>query len=176
MQADQNPPSPERKYGSIMIYLMWIALIAVLALLMQSWLDKRYNPNNNPIVMQGENGVQELVLQRNPYGHYVASGLVNGSDAVFMLDTGATDVVIPEAMANELHLKRGYPQEARTANGTVTVYTTSLQRVTLGPIELYDVQASINPHMEGNEILLGMSFLKHIRLTQVRNQLILSQP
>ena len=175
-QEQQDQHSTEKKYGSVMIVLMWITLLGVLAFLTQGWLDKRYNPNTDPIMAQGEQGVQELILQRNPYGHYVASGLVNNRSAVFLLDTGATDVVVPESIADEYGLQRGYPVEARTANGSVTVYTTSLQSVKLGPIELNGVRASINPHMEGNEILLGMSFLKHIRLTQVRDQLILSQP
>lgn len=151
-------------------------MIGVIALLMQSWLDKRYNPNSKPVLKTGENGAAELILQRNPYGHYVASGSVNGYSAVFMLDTGATDVVVPENVAERFKLERGYPIDVRTANGTVTVYTTRLQQVTLGPVELHDVRANINPHMQDEEILLGMSFLKHLRLTQEGNKLIVSQP
>jgi aspartyl protease family protein len=155
---------------------MWVALIGVIALLMQNWLNKRYNPNSNPVLTGSGNGNQELVLQRNSYGHYVASGSINGHTAVFMLDTGATDVVVPAGVADDLKLERGYPIAVRTANGTVTVYTTNLRQVTLGPIELYDVRASINPHMQDDEVLLGMSFLKHLRLTQIDDQLILGQP
>ncbi len=173
---DGQRPSVHSRYGSAMIYLMWITLIALLAWLIQGWLNKRYNPNSDPEVRQHENGQQELVLQRNPYGHYVSSGSVNGYNSVFILDTGATDVVIPHSVADRFGLEQGYPLQVRTANGIVTVYTTSLQHVTLGHIEQHNVRANINPHMDGNEILLGMSFLKHLRITQVNDQLILSQP
>lgn len=159
-----------------MISLMWISLLILLAVLMQSWLDKRYNPNQEPAGDGARNENRELVLQRNAYGHYVADGRINDNKVVFLLDTGATDVVVPETVAKTLKLKRGYAINVKTANGTATVYTTHLQRVTLGPIILDNVRANINPHMEGDEVLLGMSFLKHLRLTQIDDQLILSQP
>lgn len=159
-----------------MILLTWVALLGVTALLAQGWLDKRNNPNDHPVTRNGEHGNMEVVLERNAYGHYVASGRINGHAVVFMLDTGATDVVLPENVAETLDLKRGFPTEVETANGTVTAYTTTLKRVTLGPIQLNDVHASINPHMDGDDVLLGMSFLKHLHLTQAGTQLTLSQP
>lgn len=150
-------------------------MIALMAFLMQGWLDQRHNPNSEPVVTIN-NGQQQLILQRNPYGHYVASGQINGHKALFMLDTGATDVVIPAGLTEKYGLEYGYPSQARTANGVVTVYSTRLDRVALGPIELHNVRASINPHMDGDEILLGMSFLKQVSLTQYQDKLIISNP
>jgi len=40
---------------------------------------------------------------------------------------------------------------------------------------LYDVQAGINPHMKGEEILLGMSFLRNLSITQENNTLTIRQ-
>ena len=48
-------------------------------------------------------------------------------------------------------------------------------KVAIGPIELSTVKASINPNMLGNEILLGMSFLKHLELLQRGDKLTLRQ-
>ena len=45
----------------------------------------------------------------------------------------------------------------------------------MGDIELRDVQAGIAPGMGIEEVLLGMSFLKHIEFTQRGNTLILRQ-
>lgn len=159
-----------------MIHLSWIALIALIAILMQRWLDQRHNPNRHPHIISNALGQQELILQRNPYGHYVASGQVNGEEALFLLDTGATDVVIPAKLAERYQLEYGHPSQARTANGIVTVYSTTLKWVALGPIQLHNVRASINPHMDDEEILLGMSFLKHLNLRQHKDKLIISTP
>ena len=45
----------------------------------------------------------------------------------------------------------------------------------MGEIELRDVQAGIAPGLLMEEILLGMSFLKHIEFTQRGDTLILRQ-
>lgn len=176
MPESPDRQTPERRFGAVMIGLMWAALLAVLVLLMQQWLDKRHNPNDRLVLRTTPDGARELVLERNAYGHYVAGGRINGEAALFMLDTGATDVVVPEEIAGRYGLEYGPAAQSRTANGTIRVYMTRVDRVTLGPFELRNVSASINPHMEGDEILLGMSFLKHLNLTQHRNTLTISQP
>lgn len=159
-----------------MIYLMWAALLAVITLLMQNWLDRQYNPNRHLAVQTTGEGQLQVLLKRNHYGHYVSLGLINGREAVFFLDTGATDVVIPAEIADKYDLKRGPAYQVSTANGIVTVYATSLDLIELGPLRLRDIRASINPHMDGEEILLGMSFLKHLELSQRRDELLIRLP
>ena len=107
-----------------------------------------------------------MTLLRNRAGHFVANGEINGADAVFLLDTGATDVVVSAEHAAEAGLARLRASRANTAAGTITVFDTRIDRVALGDIVLYDVNASINPHMEGIDVLLGMSFLGQLELTQ----------
>lgn len=180
MQEPPDSQPPGRRFGAVMIVLAWLAGLAVVALVMQNLIDDRHNPNTQVRVRTAEDGVKQLVLQRNSYGHYVANGTINGRKATFMLDTGATDVVVPGALAEDYGLERGYPQQARTANGVVTVHTTTIERITLGPaagpIALEDVRASINPHMDGDQVLLGMSFLKDFNLSQSSDRLIISNP
>jgi len=105
----------------------------------------------------------------------VASGSINNTPVVFLLDTGASDVSVPEKLAQAIGLKRGRPMIYQTANGTITVYATRLDKVDLGGIVLGQVRASINPNMQGNKVLLGMSFLKHLEFTQRGDTLILKQ-
>ena len=62
-----------------------------------------------------------------------------------------------------------------TPNGMVKVYRTRLQTLDLGVIHLKDVRASINPGMSGDEVLLGMSALKHVEFTQRGTRLTLRQ-
>ncbi|HEX7027092.1 MAG TPA: TIGR02281 family clan AA aspartic protease [Gammaproteobacteria bacterium] len=174
--AQHGPHGQNHKAGGWMIYLMWAALLTVVALLMQNWLDRQYNPNRHLVVNTSSEGTPQVILTRNRYGHYVSPGYINGEEAVFFLDTGATDVVIPAEIADKYGLKRGPAYQASTANGIVTVYATKLDLIELGPLQLRNIRASINPHMDGEEILLGMSFLKHLELTQRKDQLIIRAP
>ena len=165
----------EQRLGKGMIYAAWLLVLGLLFLFFNHFLGRQYNPNQKPISECGQDGYCEVTLQQNRGGHYVASGMINGQPVNFLLDTGATIVSIPENVARSLNLKRGTPILANTANGTITTYSTELDRVALGDIELYQVSASINPYMSSDEILLGMSFLKHLEFTQRGDILILRQ-
>ena len=153
----------------------WVLVLGLLTLFFNGVLDDQYNPNRqlDAVVTEGE--PQEVVLVRNKFGHYVATGGINGEAVVFMLDTGATDVAVPLALANRLNLERGAEAVFNTANGKITAWRTRLERVTLGGIELTNVRGSILPSMEGDEVLLGMSFLKHLELVQRGNTLKIRQ-
>lgn len=167
--------SPQR-LGTGMIIAAWILGLGLLTLFFNQFLEKRYNPNRHLPAQHSQDGVREVTLQRNRNGHYVASGKINGVPVVFFLDTGATTVSIPEPLAQQLKLKRGVAMQMNTANGVITAFSTELDSVTLGAIELRKVRASINPQMQGDdEILLGMSFLRQLEFTQRGNTLILRQ-
>lgn len=164
-----------RRLGRGFILLAWIALLILFTLLAQDGLDDAHNPNRNLTV--NADGPQAVRLARNRYGHYLAPGEINGQPALFMLDTGATEVVVPAALAATLGLARGRPSQARTANGDITVYRTTLDRLRIGPLTLRNVRASINPNMRADdEILLGMSALKHLELITRDGVLTLRQP
>jgi aspartyl protease family protein len=164
-----------QRIGKGMIFAAWIVVIGLLTLFFNSFLDNQHNPNQSFSTNYDENGVREVILQRNRNGHYVANGTINGQPVVFFLDTGATIVSIPETTANRLNLKRGMAIQVNTANGAITTYHTKLNSIALGKIELHNVRASINPHIQSNDILLGMSFLKHLEFTQRGDTLILRQ-
>jgi len=157
-----------------MIILCWIVLLGLLTIYFSRYLEQQNNPNQNLTATQ--NGqANEVQLQRNRYGHYVASGLINSQEVTFILDTGATDISIPEKVAQKLRLKAGIKIPVNTANGQINVYATTLNSVSLGSIELNDIRANINPYMQGEEILLGMSFLKHLHFSQQGDQLLIRQ-
>lgn len=176
MSNDQPDHNPQRRLGMGMTIGMWLVVLALLTLFFQDWQEKQYNPNQKLSLTRGEDGVAELVLQRNRFGHYVANGHINGEPVVFLLDTGASDISVPEGLAKSLGLKRGPAMIYQTANGSVRVYATRLASVDLGGITLQGVRASINPAMEGNEVLLGMSFLKHLDFSQRGDTLTLRPP
>lgn len=155
-----------------MIYIAWLLFLALLTFGFNNHLEQQNNPNQD-VTTHFDKDIAEVRLKRNRQGHYVANGQINHFPVTFMLDTGATLISIPEPIADRLKLKKGYPVQSRTANGNIIVYDTRLDSVSLGAIELQNVRASINPHMHGNEILLGMSFMKHLEMTQKGKELIL---
>ncbi len=166
---------PISRMSRYMIWGVWILVLGLLVIYFDAELEKQYNPNQK-ISIRSENGQQALVLKRNRFGHYVASGLINGYPVVFILDTGATDISIPESLASKIGLKKGRRVIYQTANGNAVGYRTRLDSVTLGNITLRDLPASINPNVSDMDVLLGMSFLKHLDFSQKGDTLIISPP
>jgi len=158
-----------------MAALAWVSIMVFAGFYFQEMLGTQQNPNQSLETRYHSDQIREVTLQRNRYGHYVTSGMVNGLPVVFMLDTGATGVAIPDHIARKLNIKRGSPFRVQTANGSATSYSARLDSVSVGDIILYDVPAGITPGFKSDEILLGMSFLKHIEFTQRGNTLILRQ-
>ena len=164
-----NPSDQQgtQRTGRAMLLFAWVGGLALLTLLFQDVLESKFNPNAKPLEQQTRDGRQEVVLERNSKGHYVAGGEINGRPVTFLLDTGATDVALPEALAERLRLPRHGGGLSQTANGTVAVWHTTLETVRLGGITLRDVRASIVPSMQsGDTVLLGMSFLRQLEFTQ----------
>ena len=160
--------------GTYMVTAAWILFLIFLFYLFDYSIFQRNNPNQNIVtVTDGYN--KEIILQRNVHGHYVANGAINYQQVTFLLDTGATDIAVPESLANKIGLKKGYPITVKTANGNVKAYRTQLESVAIGDIVLYDLNATILSNMHGEEALLGMSFLKHFEITQRGKTLTIKQ-
>lgn len=158
-----------------MTVLAWIVVLGLLSAFFGGWMEKLNNPNQKVQTELRDDGVREVVLRQNRAGHYVANGAINGEPVTFLLDTGATSVSVPAAIAKRLGLRRGAPMRANTANGAITTYATRLDQVRLGGIELNNVRADINPRMRSDEVLLGMSFLRKLEFTQRDRQLTIRQ-
>jgi len=172
MSTENKPPN----FNKMTITVIWLVLLGATTLIFNSVLDNINNPNKKLTVTTNDYGEQEVILQRNKYGHYVASGEINGKSVDFLLDTGATLVAIPEHIAAELNLTKGRSFQSQTANGMSTSYATTINTLTLGGIQMNNVPASISSGMDLDEILLGMSFLKHLKLSQQGKQLTISIP
>lgn len=167
-----NKRDNSSRIGQAMIYLAWLLLLAILTFGFNRYLEQQNNPNQS-VSSTWNNESVEIRLKQNRYGHYVANGKINQMPVTFLLDTGATLISIPAPIAHRLQLKKGPSSQSRTANGTITVYDTLLNSVSIGAIELKNIRASINPYMSGNEILLGMSFMRHLEMTQKGRELTL---
>ncbi|MCU7833998.1 MAG: TIGR02281 family clan AA aspartic protease [gamma proteobacterium symbiont of Taylorina sp.] len=159
--------------GKGMIIVAIMMTIGLLTYLFQGEIDKQYNPNQQVQSTQTGNNQIEVTLKRNRAGHYVTTGKINDQKVIFLLDTGATFVAIPEQLTRRLKLKKGHVIPISTANGRTKGYQTRIDKLSIGQIHLYNIKAIITPNLE--EILLGMSVLKQLEFTQRGNELTIRQ-
>lgn len=159
-----------------MIISAWILFLILLTLLFSEWLQTQSNPNRSLAVVADSTGELVVSLKPNRAGHYLAPGEINGLEVTFLLDTGATRVAVPGKLAEQAGLRRGIRSMSRTASGVVESWLTRIDRLRLGPFEMRGVQAVIIPDMPGEDVLLGMSFLKHLELVQTGERLRLTLP
>ena len=160
--------------GTTMTVIAWILFLVFLFGMFDHFIDQRNNPNQN-IATSVYGQQKQITLERNPYGHYVSNGTINGYDVIFLLDTGATEIAIPESIANKIGLIKKQSIRIKTANGTATAYRTRINSAALGEIRLYDLNATILTNMNGDEVLLGMNFLKHFEIIQKGKMLTIKQ-
>ena len=165
---------PGRRTGRVMLMLAGGAGVWRATRFVGDWEAGQSNPNRTPASIHTAE-YTEVRLLANDQGHFVASGRINGREVVFLLDTGATDVAVPEQLAAELGLARGQPRAVLTAAGSGTGYRTRIDRLSLGDIELAEVPALLMPGFDSPVVLLGMSALKHLEFTQRAGTLVLRQ-
>ncbi|MFI4936912.1 MAG: TIGR02281 family clan AA aspartic protease [Candidatus Berkiellales bacterium] len=166
------PDNDTQGLGKFMAIIAWVLILVLLSLFFNHWYS---NLATTPEIVTTD-GTQQTIIKRNNKNQYLTEGTINGKAAVFLLDTGSTDIVIPGQIARELHLQHGYESLATTAGGNIVVYQTYLDTVTIGHITLHHLPASVNANMGGNEILLGMTALKRINFFQQGENLILTTP
>ncbi len=175
MNKNDSQHNSNRAVVGWMIVGIWLLVFGLLTLFFQNYLENERNPNKNAASMVSSDDVREVTLKRNRFGHYNVTGKINGYIVEFLLDTGATHIAIPSKVAKKIGLQRLYETSVHTANGEARAYGTKLEAVRVGEIALFDLKATITTGMEGEIVLLGMSFLKHIEFTQRGDLLILKQ-
>ncbi|MEL6563773.1 MAG: TIGR02281 family clan AA aspartic protease [Pseudomonadota bacterium] len=103
-----------------------------------------------------------VVVPRSRDGHYYLTLDLNGVPTDFVVDTGATDIVLSSADAAAAGLDPdtlNFLGRANTANGEVRTAPVRLETVTIGPYEDRDVYAVVNGG-EMDQSLLGMGYLQ----------------
>jgi aspartyl protease family protein len=97
-------------------------------------------------------------------GYFHVEGRVNGSRILFLVDTGASQVVLSPADARRLGMdveRLAFTQVTETANGLGRGAPVTLREVEVGGLRVGEVSASVN-QAAMSESLLGMSFLRRI--------------
>lgn len=104
-----------------------------------------------------------VVIPADGRGHFYAEGQINGLAVQFLVDTGASMVVLPAPEARRLGIRYvdGPKTRVNTTAGPISAYLITLDRVKVGGIELNGVDGMVVG--EGANVpLLGMSFLNRV--------------
>lgn len=113
----------------------------------------------------------EITFRIGRGGQFHVQALVDGTSVRFLVDTGATLVVLSPADARRIGFdlsRLSFSQRFNTANGTGLGAPVRLREVRAGSITLRDVRASVN-RAEMDTSLLGMSFLGRLSGYEVKN-------
>jgi clan AA aspartic protease (TIGR02281 family) len=113
----------------------------------------------------------EYVVDAGSHGHFVIEAVVDGVPLTFLLDTGASDIVLTLEDARQLGFlpqTLEFSQRFRTANGAVRGAPVRLRELRIGQFSLYDLDASVNEAPLAIS-LLGMRFLDRLNGYQVED-------
>jgi aspartyl protease family protein len=119
----------------------------------------------------------KISISKDQQGMYRTQGHINGQKVDFLVDTGASVVALNINAAKKLNLdlKPENITEVETAAGKARAYRLTLRKISVGNITLYDIPAVV---VDGNaplEILLGMSFLQHLKIEDTNQSLELTK-
>jgi aspartyl protease family protein len=96
------------KTGFVPMILFWCAVMGFLYLVMTHY----FKPTQTQVLANGD-----LVIERARDGHFYAMGTINGREAKFMVDTGASVVSVSEPFSQQAGIVGRTPTTFHTANG-----------------------------------------------------------
>jgi aspartyl protease family protein len=111
-----------------------------------------------------ETAANVITLTEHDDGSFYVLAEVNGTQVKFLVDTGATDVVLSPNDARRAGIDMAaldFDLGFETANGTVRGARVQLDRLSVGPIRLTAMPAVVN-QAEMRTSLLGMTFLRRL--------------
>ncbi len=117
-----------------------------------------------------------IEVPRDADGHYYLTLDISGKPVRFVIDTGATDIVISRQDAEALGYdmsRLGFIGSAQTANGRVRTARIKLRDVSVGDIRDGNLSAWVNEG-EMDQSLLGMAYLNRFdRIEIADNKMVL---
>ncbi len=128
--------------------------------------------SNAPDATSARDDAWQYVVEAGPHGHFSIEAEINGVPVTFLVDTGATEIVLTLADARRLGFdpqRLEFSQRFRTANGDVRGAPVRLRELRIGQFSLYDLDASVNSAPLPVS-LLGMSFLDRLHGYRVEDR------
>ena len=151
--------------------LLFLGVIAAVGM----WGDIRDTVMPRQTVLASEGRIE---LPRAPDGHYYVTAEVNGQPIRFVVDTGATEIVLSREDAKTAGIAMDdliFSGRAYSANGPVATAPVRLDRLAIGAIEDDGVRAFVNDG-QMDISLLGMSYLnRYARIEITDGALVLTR-
>ena len=140
-----------RRWGPLAIVLFWLLIMVALYAVMRQTLKPP------PVVVSAAG---ELLIPRARDGHFYAQGQVHGRPVTFLVDTGASMVVVSEEFARAAGMPSGEPATFITANGELRGRIVPNVAVSVGPATLSGARVGVGlVGPDPNVALLGQAFL-----------------
>ncbi|MBL6778937.1 MAG: retropepsin-like aspartic protease family protein [Paracoccaceae bacterium] len=154
---------------------VWLLIFMGLVAIVASWQDIRQSGQTMSF-QQSEDSA--IIIPKEIDGHFHLTVTINDRPIEFLVDTGASDIVLTRNDAARVGFdpnRLDYWGMANTANGTVRLATIRLETVRLGEFIDKNIRASVNKApMEKS--LLGMRYLSKFRAIEISNdQMILKR-
>jgi len=130
------------------------------------------------IYSKNQTSSKSLSIARDKAGMFRTKGFINKIAVNFLVDTGASQVAMNEKTARLLGIEYrriGGSTSVFTASGPATAWFLTLDSVQVGGIILKQVDALVVSGQGPDEVLLGNSFLRKLKMHHDRNILKLTQ-
>ncbi|MEW5963525.1 MAG: TIGR02281 family clan AA aspartic protease [Pseudomonadota bacterium] len=132
-------------------------------------------PPGQSVTLESDAGGPRTVrIRQRGDGHFAARAEVNAAAILtMMIDTGASTVVLKATDAQRVGIDTGalaFSIPVQTANGPTYAAATRLRSISIGGIEVRDVDALVAKPGSLNESLLGMSFLRRLRSYEISGE------
>ncbi len=125
----------------------------------------------SPVSSLSGDGRQQAMVTRTADGHFEVSANVNGTSVAFVVDTGASAVVLTYNDAERIGIDTqslDYRIPIDTANGRTTAAPATIAAIDIGNIRRDDVQALVARRGDLSRSLLGMTFLETLWGFEIR--------
>ena len=153
------------RWGTLGILAFWLVVMAALYLVM----DRVRQPR---AAVQAADGT--LVIPRGSDGHFHVAGSINGQPVRFLVDTGASLVVVTEALAQRAGLAGGRAAQFQTANGVRQGRMVQAQSVAVQSFAVTGLTVGVGYSGENaNDALLGQNFLQYFEVQLQRDRMVL---
>ncbi len=122
--------------------------------------------------------LQSVKIYPNKKGMYQVNGHINNTPVAFLVDTGASYVAMSERHAQKIGLpykQKGRRSSAQTANGIALTWELTLDSVNVGGLKVNYVPAAVISGDHPYQVLLGMSYLKNLKVEHSGNAMVLQK-
>ena len=110
-------------------------------------------------------GENKISINISSNQHFYVDLKINGQNVHFMIDTGASDIVLSEKDAKKVGIdlaKLSYDKIYETANGNTFGASSRVKTIELQGLVIYNAAVSVN-NSDLETSLLGMSFLRNFK-------------